>query len=641
MFPIPAILWLLIPALFGISLVLRLRLVPEKVAALVIGTTFGLTTFVTAAYVLTLNTNLAGWLPRFFLLLTAAIIPALWLKNRQAARAAWQDFKQLPLDRGAAGVLIGTGLLFSILAPKLLITDTQGLTTVIVNAYGDIAWHLATITQFVAGQSIPPENPIFAGTKLLYPFLTNFQSALMLAQGGSLSDSINLQAWVMIPLLLSGIYCLARSLTLNRLAAGLTTLLFLGGGATLGWLHFAPLWRESGLGLGEFLLHLPFRDFSGAGADPDGFHFLNATTSLLLPQRTFLMAFLLATSILTLLLSGSSATRRSRFVIAGVLAGLTPLFHAHSVVALFPAIVALAIADTLTHQRSLLAWSKTWLWFVVPALVLGLPEIYYYVHGSAAEGSFLRWGPGWLAGEENFIWYWFKNTGLLLPAVVVGFSLPAPRLAKVFALVGLGLFTFANMFLLAPWAWDNFKIFVYFFLFTLPLASWVAAQYITKPRTVYLPTVVIYLVGLHLISGGLDTWKLALPTASQWPVWGKEGMAFAQEVVVATKPGERILTAPTHNSPIVLSGRARYLGYSAHVWSHGGYPWVREEAIADFYNGLITTLPEATVQYVLVGPQERHAYPDLVIQPDWHLVLDYDQYQLYRLPTSPSVPASR
>src|SRR3989344_4567496 len=85
------------------------------------------------------------------------------------------------------------------------------------------------------------------------------------------------------------------------------------------------------------------RVYTGSGGDTDGFHFLNPILSLFLPQRSFLFGIPLALAILTLLIS---VGRRERaYLFAGIAAGLLPLFHGHTVLALLPPIIALAIHD--------------------------------------------------------------------------------------------------------------------------------------------------------------------------------------------------------------------------------------------------------------------------------------------------------
>lgn len=624
-----AALILAIPAAIGALAGVVGKIFPEKFTAILGGAVLGLTVFTTVAYILSTLLPLlpATWVT---LLVMAGGVVGLLIWRRQAAWATWQA---LPLDRTAVIIFLVTLAFFSLIAPKLLISRPDGLYTGIINAYGDIAWHMANITAFTEGQSVPPENPIFAGTRLTYPFLTNFLSAMLLGSGASFPFSVNAVAVLMIPILLTLLYGLVREVTDNKRAAILALLLFVFGGGALGWTRFAGDWQGSNVSLVEFLVNLPARDYSGVGTDEQGFHFLNPTTTLLLPQRSFLFALPIACTILLLLLPRRERNP-FRFLAAGAAAGLLPLFHAHTVLALILPIGGFFFLDLFQNEkparRSVL---EHWLYFLLPALVLGIPEVLYYLRGGSESGSFLRLAPRWMAGEQNFLWYWFLNTGLLIPVTIAGlFLMETKKEIKVLAISGLAIFSLANLFLFAPWAWDNFKLFVYFLVFLLPLVSLVCANLLAHPWLGVSGRIgLVVLISLHLLAAGLDMWKLALPTAREWQEWDKPGIEFAQAVQDKTRAGERVLTAANHNSPIVLAGRPRYLGFAAHVWSHGGDPWDREKAVKEFYEGRLDRLPDVQPAYVVVSPQERGSFPSLVIRPTWQLVTQVGDYALYQL----------
>lgn len=621
------ILIFLAPALLGTTLIVAWRLVPEKIASILVGATAGLAIFTTAIYVITLLVPLTAsllWILCLGLLAGAAL----------AVPIAWPHWKKLPLDRIAAVILIILAVIFANIAPKLLLEKPDGLYTGIINAYGDVAWHMANITTFAEGQTTPPENPIFSDTRLTYPFMINFFSALLLVAKASLPQTVTLPALILIPVLLTLLYSLTHVLTNNKKAAVIAMLLFLLGGATFGWTRIISDWQKSPESIITFITHLPNLDYSGVGVDPNGFHFLNPVTSLLLPQRSLLIGFPLAFSLILILAHARrTATSSVPYLMAGVLAGSIPLFHAHTTLALVPVILGFFIQDLLEKTKTRSQTMRHWGIFALAACGIGLPEVAYYFRGTSTEGgSFLRWGPRWQAGEMNIVWYWFLNTGLLIPITIIGFFTRAPRETKIMAAAGLLLFLVANLWLFAPWAWDNFKLFVYFLLFTLPLVSLTIAQYLTKKTPRLASVIIVLLLSLHMLSASLDIWKISLPTAAAWNEWQTDEVAFAEKIKAATKPGESVVTAPNHNSPVVLSGRPRYLGYAAHVWSHGLLPWTREKALKEFYEGRLTILPETQPDYIFIGRAETATYQQLVIQPTWQLVLQDGPMSLYRLP---------
>lgn len=621
--PILSLLVFFTPAALGISVFAYFKLAPEKVVLFVMGTLAGLTVATTLLYASTIVLPLG----LFSLLILVALCFAgtvYFISHPQTLR----HLKAIPTDTVALAIFLVSLALFSIIAPKLLIQKDDGLSTGIINAFGDIAWHSSLITTFAAGQSFPPPDPSFAGTRLIYPFLTDFLSAALLKSGASLPLSINLLGVMLIPLLLTVLYCFTREFTKSRVAGVIATILFLCGGATLGFVRFPGDWQASDQPLLTFLQHLPSHDYAGVGTDTNGFHFLNPLLSLLLPQRSFMFGIPISLSILMLLWWGSESPQRNYkpFIAAGMLSGLLPLFHAHTVLTTGAAAIALFVVAK--HK-------KPWIAYAATALLVGLPEILFYVTDFGDGSAFARYVPGWTKGEHNFFLFWLKNTGLLLPLTIAGITVPQLRKkagspAIALATAGLVIFIVANIFLFAPWAWDNFKLLVFWLIFTLPLFGYLAAHALQSRRWLWVSAAVL-LVLIHSLSGALDVWKISLPTAATWLVWPAASQIAARQIQAVTKPGDTIVTASIHNSPLTLAGRLHYLGFAAHVWSHGRLPWDREKAVTAFYAGQQKNLPEASYQYVLVGPDEKIKYPTLVISPTWSLVATSGPYQLFSL----------
>ncbi len=616
--PILPFLVFFTPAALGISVFAYCKLGTEKVALCLMGALAGLSAATTVLYASTIFIHLS--------LLSLLTLVALCFAGTVyfiSHLQTLQHLKKIPTDKVAFAIFFLSLALFSIIAPKLLIQKEDGLSTGIINAYGDIAWHTSLITTFAAGQNFPPQDPIFAGTRLVYPFLTDFLSAALLKSGASLPVSINLLGVTLIPLLLTVLYCFTREFTHSRLAGSIAVVLFLCGGATFGFIRLPADWQASGQPVLTFLQHLPNRDYSGVGVDPQGFHFLNPVTTLLLPQRSFMFGIPLSLSIVMLLWWGSRAAQRNYtpFIAAGVLSGLLPLFHAHTV--LTTGVAALALFGIAKHK-------KPWAVYAITAQLVGLPEVMFYLTDFGTGSTFARYAPGWTKGEHNFFLFWLQNTGVLLPLTLAGLFFKVPRASKALALAGIIIFVVANIFLFAPWAWDNFKLLVFWLIFALPLFGYLAAHAIQSRRWL-LVTAATLLIIVHSMSGALDVWKLTLPTAATWLAWSNASITAAQTIQSATKPGEVIVTASIHNSPVALAGRLHYLGFAAHVWSHGRLPWDREKAVEAFYAGQRTNLPETHVQYVLVGPDERLKYPNLHPAPTWTLVATAGEYQLFSL----------
>ncbi len=607
-----AAITLLLPAYAGTCALAYTKIFKEKSVILSIGSIAGIALFGTLMYALAHVIPLSA--------ITIWIILAIFLigGSMLAWHGGFSAFKQSNTDSIAVGIFLSAFILFSFIGPKLLIEKPTGLYTGVINAYGDIGWHTALITELSEAKTLPVQDPIFAGTALTYPFLANLLSAISISAGSSLPASVNVPVILLVPLLLILLYAFGKIYGMSRAAGIVTVLLFLFGGAALGWTRVFSDFSASNTDIVTFLLHLPERDYSGVGTDAMGFHFLNPITSLLLPQRAMLFGLPLVLAVL-ILLHPVIMRRKYSAILAGILAGMLPLFHAHACIALFGAIIALMAAYP----------SRLWLKFIIPALIVGMPELLFYMQGNTEEGSFFRFEPWWMKGERNFFLYWFQNTFLLIPISIVALFRKPPRYLVALTISAIALFGLANTFLLAPWAWDNFKILVFWLLFTLPIVAWGCIQLWNHSEKKYLRPVVIMIIIVQTFSGALDIWKLAIPTALTWQEWDRAGIVFASYIKQKVPVSEAIATASVHNSPVVLAGRLMYLGYAAHVWSHGVTPWAREEEVKKFYAGEANTIAGEIPRYIVIGPQEKSAFPTIRIRPNWQKIAVYGRYELF------------
>ncbi len=329
-----------------------------------------------------------------------------------------------------AAVAIGMWLVFD----RALLEKPDGYYTGVLNNYGDLPFHLSVITRFAFGQNYPPEDPTFAGARFTYPFLTDFVSALFVRLGASLRHSMFIENWIIGVAMVGVLHRFGLKLVRNRTAAILTpVLIILNGG--LGW---KMLWEDINKGDGG-IFHVLKNIQHSYTILPEvnlGWRWGNAVTSLLVPQRGFLLGIPLAVIVFTQwwaamrtksvppAVAGGSKRRQNppataggtdlisrRMIAAGFIAGLLPLVHAHS----FITVMGVGGVLALINFRK---W-RDWLAFFVVASVIAGPQLLWSTHGSAVSTrSFIGWEFGWGHGDENFFLFWFKNTGLFIPLLI-------------------------------------------------------------------------------------------------------------------------------------------------------------------------------------------------------------------------------
>jgi hypothetical protein len=615
---------------------------------------------------------------------TAALLllPMLLLKSRPIRNQIDQDINQAlkaisrassKPDRWAfiyflfyAGAAIVMWLVFD----RALLEKPEGIYTGVLNNYGDLPFHISVITRFAFGQNYPPEDPTFSGVRFTYPFLTDFASAIFVRCGASLRNSLFIENWIIGVALVGVLHRFGLRLLRNRTAAILVpVLVILNGG--LGWAMLFGDVNKSDAGVFHVLMNIQ-HSYTILPDVTQGWRWGNAVTSLLVPQRGFLLGIPLAVIVFTqwwdamrekreeqraggkesdakrkgpkgknkqpledsqtadktpsLFALGSLLSSR-RMIAAGCIAGLLPLVHAHSFIATMGVGGVLALIN-------IKKWGD-WLAFFLVASVIAIPQLLWSTHGSAVSTkAFIGRDFGWGHGDENVIWFWFKNTGVFIPLLVAALLWKTdkyliPRRLLLFYLPFTLCFIVPNLIKFAPWIWDNIKILFYWWIASAPIVALLLAR-LWEGNILHRTAAGALLVVLTL-AGGLDVFAL-LTRQGEYQEFDRDGVAFAETIKQQIPPRAMILHAPIHNTPIFLTGRRSLMGYPGHIWTHGIDSGPREADIKRIYAGSPNApalLAKYGVDYVVVDPQERSVmavndaffsrYPEVTTVGEYHL----------------------
>ena len=590
------------------------------------------------------------------ILLTLVLLsaPIAFLKNpnhravvRQDVIRAWRRVRECISHPGR--IPFGYVLFYSIVAvilwrvfQRAMIDLPDGVYTGVLNNFGDLPFHISVITSFAYGNNYPPEDPTFAGVRFTYPFLTDFVSAIFLHCGASLRQSMFIENFVVALAFVGVLHRWAFEMLRNRLAALLTpVLVFLNGG--FGWILLWPAIKMHN-STAEFLQSLPV---SFTVIPETTWRWGNAVSALLIPQRGFLLGLPLAVIVFTLwwqatgdsekgsleLAEQDARTEKSkkknkkqrrakgvmglrvpapldlhisslqRMVAAGIVAGLLPLVHAHS----FVAVMVVGGCIALLQRR----W-REWITFAVVASVIALPQMWWSTHHSAVDATrFFDWQYGWDRGKEDAIWFWLKNAGLFIPLTVAAVlwrgkhPLVSRRLLLFLAPFSL-CFIIPNVLKMAPWIWDNIKVLFYWWVASAPLVAILLARLWQKGPAQRLLALALF--GCITLAGALDVGAIVL-RSNKYQVFDSNAIGFAELVREKTEPRALIIHAPVHNHPVFLTGRRSLMGYPGHIWTHGLDYTQRESEIRRIYAGGSDAgllLQKYGVQYAVVGPHEHY-----------------------------------
>lgn len=521
---------------------------------------------------------------------------------------------------GATGELawaVAMAVLLWLVFSRVIVVDAAGaMSTGYVNNLGDLPLHMQISAGFAYGQNFPPQDPTYAGTGFAYPYMADFVTAMLLAAGASMHDAFLLTNMALGLALVALLHRLTRELTRDRLAALLAPVLVLLSGG-LGWIVMLREAAAGEQGLLPFVRALPHDYTIGL----DGYRWGNAVTSLLVPQRGLLFGMAVALVVLLLLLRllrrppspaaangdgwerpawaisrrdiSDAIRHRPEAPVAGLLTGLLPLVHAHTFAVVIGTAFLLGVFYRQWRERRWPPWAV----YVVAALAIALPEIWWSTRGSlGSAGTFFGIELGWDHGSTDPVVFWLLNTGVFIPLIVLALAVPRlrdamPRDLVLFSIPFAAWFVLPNLVKLAPWVWDNIKVLIYWYVGFVPLVALVIAWLLRDRLALRIAGLAI--VVTMTLAGALDIGRV-LSGQTLYGEFDGDALGIARAIVRETPPRALILHAPIWNAPVFLTGRQSLLGYPGHVWSRGLDYAPREADIKTIYAGGSGARPSST-----------------------------------------------
>jgi hypothetical protein len=540
-------------------------------------------------------------------------------------------------------------LLFWFFFERAMFETREGIFTGGSNNLGDLPFHLGAIFGFTEGQNFPPENPSFAGARFSYPFIADFLTACFVKIGVDVKTAMLAQnvSWAFS--LLVVLERFTFKFTNNRLAGKIAPVLLIFSGG-LGFLWFAKDYWYGAQSFFDFIWNLP-HDYT---IREDKFRWGNSLITLFITQRSLLLGMPLTVIVLQKIWELFSGQRSAvsgqkkaedqksktedRFpfpiFLVGLLAGMLPLVHTHSLIVLF---IVCSFLFALSFEK----W-REWIAFGIGVAVVAVPELFFAMSGSATKTSeFIEWHFGWDAGKTNFVWFWIKNTGAFIPLLLAGIFLMYWRKNSkekqkkeqsqitdyksqiLFYLPFFFCFVVSNSMKLAPWEWDNIKVLIYWFVGSIPFVAFALAWIYNQNKLFKIAAAVCLIV--LTAAGAADVWRV-VSRQINYKVFETDAIKIAEQIKRKTEPNALFLNAPTYNSAVVLSGRRSLMRYVGHLSSHGIDFEPRENDLKRIYQGDATTelfLKKHGIEYVIISPEER-AYFDQI-----GLALDEEFFQKY------------
>lgn len=626
-------IWLLFIALFILLGILSWeKIFPDRqiIETILFGSLFGmmLGCIVPFLFSLVVPFNNAAILSLTIAVIAATVIISLdwkkWDKKIKDVAAELKKPKRSFAILAIAFFLIAIPFMF--LISRILFVDESGyFTTGFRSAYGDIPFHLMYINSFSHGNNFPPQNPDFGGTLSNYPFLPFFSSSAMLSLGADLIPAFLAPLFILGIIIIGLLLYVPWRITKKPWAAVLVPVIFLLSGG-LGFLYF---FHAHG-----FDIFSTVKMFSNVVVDEatniptNGINLMNVVISSLLPQRGVFFGLPI---FLCIILLWFNPTKRS-IIVSAILMSLLPLLHAHTFITL--AVVLPFYLFYLYKTGGFKLWP--WIWFGIINVCAIIPVLTFFHPNLNQSTGFIHLTFGWITGKTNIIWYWIKNLGFFLVLLATAF-VPGvvPKKIKLWYLPFISIFFIANFVMFSPWDFDNHKLFNLWYL----VSSFIVAYTLTiffEYRSVFIKAVAAILLILIIISGAIDFARLFLFSQKGFGLFSPESQKLGVFLRNNTPADSLFLSSTSHISPVVLSGRKRFLGYTGWLWSRG---IDFKERLADEKIMLAGTdksdalLKEKGIDYVLIGNQEFNEFPvnTLFFEEHYEKVYNEDGYQLFSI----------
>ena len=524
-------------------------------------------------------------------------------------------------------------------APLVLLTWVLMLNHVITAAsdgslhsgqstYGDMCMHLSFITSISVQEFFPPEYSIMPGEALGYPFLCDSVSSTFYTLGTSLRFAALLPMLYAALCVVLGAYCLFETWLGRRAAPLALYIFFIGGG--FGFAYFLDLSKTSGAGSLHELMHGFYQ--TPTNQTELGLRWVNPIADMLVPQRATLFGWALLFPAMALFYRAAIERETRLFYPLGALAGLMPLAHTHSFLALGIVSLFLLAAQFVRALRSpgreAAAYLRSFVLYGLIAAAIAAPQLFAFTFRQAGAGGFLRLETGWANTTDSWLWFYVKNWGLVFLLLLPAFF-GARRESRLFAGGGFLIWLLCEFIVFQPNPYDNNKL----LFVTWLLCCGLTAEYLLSVWDRLREgagaleragsAVLAALTAALLFTSGAMTLAREYVSGDHL---GAEGYAESGYSVVSpglvelaeyvgenTPPDAVFITATNHNNAVaMLTGRSIVCGSPSFLYYHGFDCSEREADLAAAYERpgecLGAVAEKYSASYLLVSAWERGSW---------------------------------
>lgn len=572
-------------------------------------------------------------------------------RDRRRAPAEWDEKENALLRQILVFCVPLTLLAVWLQYSHVMRVDEAGNWHVGQSTYGDLPMHLSFITGLI-GKRFPADYPFYPGNRLSYPFLTDSLSSTFYLLGSSLQAATIVPAVLMMALCYTGVLVLGRDMTGGKKTALLAAaLFFLNGG--LGFLYDFDLaggtWQADENAsflvragqtvsgwfstVGERISHIltGYYKTPTNQPDPNNLRWSNVICDMMVPQRTLLGGWCMVIPCFYLLNSEfrprmmDPENRGRGLVLLGVWAGALPLIHTHSFLALGLATFG-AMCYDLIHgdPKAMTVRRKRWrilvryLAFGAITALLAVPQLIGFTFAQAFQGNgrtFVTFQFNWVNNPSGtgmrdlYLWFYLKNIGLPVIALIAAVIDKNPRNRRIFAMA-VPIILAAEFIRFQPNEYDNNKLFyLAWLLCCMMIADWCSRLWERLSGLRGRRFLAVAAVVVTFLSAGLTVWRECVSDYVAFSADAVEAGQFAKD---NTSPDAVFITGTQHLNPVAsIAGREIVCGPNLWLYWHGFDIRERENELAAFYEDP-QAHPEIPAkygaEYVYVSSYERGNY---------------------------------
>lgn len=478
-------------------------------------------------------------------------------------------------------IVIGS-IIFLLLNHHILLSKNGDIYTG-ESTYGDLPFHLSTIANIAFGQKFPPDNPMYAHRPLVYPYFINFFSAILVYQGLSLRYAVIIPGFILSLSLIGLIYDFAFTLTKNPLKSFLSTILYFFNGG-LGFYFFLKDYSFSPtFSIKAIMKPSALKEYSHLFEQ--NIQWGNFLSRMIVPERALLFGLPIGIIFLRLLFFRGNQSKIHGFdlIVGSFLLSLMPLLHTHTflvMILIIPILVLFSLKKAFLKQGI-----KFYFLTFLLAAIFAIPHTFLFLNHIDQSQHFMRLHLWWMKQlQESVVWFWFKNTYLLIPLSLVYILSNKTKNKSVFSLqiCGLVLFVLINTILFSPYDWDNVKFLFWIGLFLdIAVASIISSLFTSKKLVIQF---IVFIITLSMVSTSLLS--IIREINVSYLLFSKEALIIGEKIKNSTPKNVVFLTYKIHNSPVNnLAGRSIMMGYPDLLWTQGINYSQRENDINKIFAG--------------------------------------------------------